>query len=439
MKETLDKLKEKYGKNWLEIVLMCAFLCVAVGLNASKIAESSQAVFGRNANGPEGAAGDASQEESEAETESGELSKETGTGEDSEAETEPEGQSAAAGAQGARLGQAKTKAGRETETEAEAVQEEGPAIKRLYDLMDVKVLEACAPVYPPKYYGLVQAQTRGSQEPQWAGQDLLTDTKKIPGAEGLVAYETAGENPARNFTLLRKMLENRIAEYEGDWSVYVKNLDTQESLTVNDRPMNSASIMKLFIMGAVYRAIEAGELERTDEVVQLLDNTIRVSDNDSANRLLYMLGDSDYEAGIRKVNEFIAAYGFSEMTIEYNGFNNDDVLFEEEKFNQVSARDCGKLLEDIYRRSWVSRRVSNEVENMLLGQSTRYKIPAGLPEGVSCGNKSGEMDLTENDAAIVYADNCDYILVVLSGNWTNGNAAISQIRSISELVYEFLN
>ena len=75
----------------------------------------------------------------------------------------------------------------------------------------------------------------------------------------------------------------------------------------------------------------------------------------------------------------------------------------------------------------------------MLNQNTRYKIPAGLPEGVSCGNKTGEMETTENDAAIVYAKDCDYILVVLSSDWNSKDQAISRIASMSEMVYEFLN
>ena len=110
-----------------------------------------------------------------------------------------------------------------------------------------------------------------------------------------------------------------------------------------------------------------------------------------------------------------------------------------EHFNQVTAKDCGKLLEDIYRRTWVSRGISNEIEDMLLAQQTRYKIPAGLPEGVLCGNKTGEMDATENDAAIIYAKDCDYILVVLSNVWSSKDQAITRIQSESSLVYDYLN
>jgi beta-lactamase class A len=166
---------------------------------------------------------------------------------------------------------------------------------------------------------------------------------------------------------------------------------------------------------------------------------ISVSDNESSNQLLYMLGRGSYQAGIDKVNAFIQEYGFSDMTMEYNGFENAATVMDSSHFNQVSAKDCGKLLEDVYRRVWVSRAASNEIEQMMLNQHTRYKIPRGLPDGVLCGNKTGEMDTTENDAAIIYSENCDYILVVLSSDWSSKDTAITRIATLSGIVYEFLN
>lgn len=239
--------------------------------------------------------------------------------------------------------------------------------------------------------------------------------------------------------VLELILEEEISGYDGDWSVYVKNLNTNEEFVINDRPMKSASVMKLFILGAVYRAFEEGELERSEETMSLVQNMITVSDNEASNALLYLLGNSSYERGIERVNEFIREYGFSDMTTEFNGFENSATVMDSSHFNQVAAKDCGKLLEDIYRRAWVDRDASNEIEEMLLNQHTRYKIPGGLPEGVLCGNKSGEMSTTENDAAIIYSDACDYILVVLSSDWYSKDEAILRISSLSRTVYEYLN
>ena len=56
-----------------------------------------------------------------------------------------------------------------------------------------------------------------------------------------------------------------------------------------------------------------------------------------------------------------------------------------------------------------------------------------------CGNKTGEMDTTENDAAIIYGKDCDYILVVLSSDWGSKDQAISRIAELSRITYQYLN
>ena len=262
---------------------------------------------------------------------------------------------------------------------------------------------------------------------------------ELPERFRLRGYTLPEIKPEKTMTGLEQVLAGQLSEYEGEWSVYVKNLSTDEAFVLNDQPMKSASVMKLFIMGTVYKAFECGELERTEEIMSLMNKMISYSDNASSNELLSRLGSGSYADGIEKVNAFIKEYGFSDMTMEYNGFDDSATILDPEHFNQVTAKDCGKLLEDIYRRIWVSRGVSNEIEDMLLAQQTRYKIPAGLPESVLCGNKTGEMDATENDAAIIYAKDCDYILVVLSNGWSSKDQAITRIQSVSSLVYDYLN
>ena len=64
---------------------------------------------------------------------------------------------------------------------------------------------------------------------------------------------------------------------------------------------------------------------------------------------------------------------------------------------------------------------------------------AKVSDGVSIGNKTGEMDQVENDVAIVYSPACDYILCVFSNNWSDKETALKQIQSISEEVYRFYN
>ena len=461
MKKILDKIEEKWGKNAAEILLTFVFVCVFAVLCGPQIIEDTKAVLGRNVNSPNEERDAATESETwesleseglseslEDETQQGiplntktedekvsgkETETEAATGKGTEEEA-VSGNKTEAGAANGKGTEEETVSGKEAEdkvvSEKETKKETSLKISEKEEGLEEGANEVL-----PKVYELKDSMTIARQQEllcRWA----RSRKDEIPEK----AYDKIMEGlPLESISVLEKMIENRIGQYDGEWSVYVKNLSTDESIVINDRPMKSASVMKLFIMGTVYTAFDDGSLERTEETMSLLDAMITASDNEASNQLLYLLGDSSYERGIEKVDEFIREYGFSDMTVEYNGFNNSSTVMDSSRFNQVSAKDCGKLLEDIYHRTWVTRKVSNEMEGLLLNQHTRYKIPAGLPEGVLCGNKTGDRDTTENDAAIIYGEACDYILVVLSSDWNSKDEAISRIASISAMVYGYLN
>ncbi len=409
IKNTFDKIWENCKKNRTAVLLLCVFCCVALIVNSRQIAQEVAVLQGNTV----------SEENAEDETE---LWTESETEYETECETEPETES-----EEMRL------------LKEEAAKREYRRILSLYGTEFRIPMKQRRTKYSEKKYRPVSWQVLNRQELRGyeiLSLDFLISQNLLPSDVDPEQITIPG---VKSFGQLKRLVEKEIAEYDGDWSVYVKNLSTDESFVLNDQPMKSASVMKLFIMGTVYKAFETGELERTDQTMELMHAMISYSDNPSSNELLYLLGNGSYEEGIAKVDAFIEAYGFSDMTVEYNGFNNPATNTSDKLYNQVAAKDCGKLLEDIYRRTWVNRAVSNEMEKMLLSQNTRYKIPAGLPDGILVGNKTGEMDTTENDAAIIYGPECDYILVVLSSDWSSKDEAIFRIRDISSLVYEYLN
>ena len=246
------------------------------------------------------------------------------------------------------------------------------------------------------------------------------------------------DEDGKNLEILKSSLTQMLDSYDGNWSVYVHNLTTDEAFVINDTPQRSASLMKLFILGAVFKAIDDGELTGSEETMSQLSNMITVSSNTAANALLYKLGDGDLASGIEKVNKYIEDEGYSSGTHEYNGFEDSDTILDPDHFNQVMASDIGDLLTRVYHRTFGSRTECNELEDWMLNQQTRYKIPAGLPVGTSVGNKTGETSDTENDAAVIYTQECDYILVVLSNSWSSKDTAQHEIQQISAKVYDYL-
>jgi beta-lactamase class A len=223
---------------------------------------------------------------------------------------------------------------------------------------------------------------------------------------------------------LASTLEAEIAPYGGDWAVYVRNLNNGTVINLGDQSLPSASVIKIFIAGAYLEAVEEGRLE--DTCADSLRCMITESDNSATNRII------DY-VGMDNINRFIEKYGFTETKLQRH------MLESSSRDNFSSARDAGICLAMIYDGNYVSAEASETMRNLLLQQERRGKIPAGLPSGTKCGNKTGELNYAENDAAIIWGPACDYVLVVFAGNISAPGTAQSQIRHLSTTVYEGMN
>lgn len=259
--------------------------------------------------------------------------------------------------------------------------------------------------------------------------------------------ESAGEELVEysdfvNMGELKRNLEKTIQGYDGEWAVYVKNLDTEESFSIQDKPMYSASMIKSFVMAAVYESMEKGRMARDTVIERLLEQMIAVSDNEAYNELVRRIGkDNSFSKGTDWVNAWLTVNDYEDTGCHHTlapsvSASAGDGTGER---NVTSVSDCGKLLESIYREECVSKEASQEMENLLLDQQNRTKIPAGVPDGILVANKTGETDTQTHDMAIVWGESHTYILCVMSSGFKNEGTAITHVGEISRQVYETLN
>lgn len=214
-----------------------------------------------------------------------------------------------------------------------------------------------------------------------------------------------------------------------EWAVTVKECTNGNMTVINDQKMIAASLIKLYIMGAVYESYENLCQRNGEEYIdQLLTSMITVSDNEAANCLVRLLGQGDEEAGKQAVNVFC-------VTNNYTSSNMGRMLLETgtDKENYTSSQDCVKFLWDIYQDVFPH---SQDMLELLKTQERTGKIPAGIPDGVETANKTGELENVENDAAIVWAGEHPYIVCIMSSNLQNASEARDRIVSMSEQIYE---
>jgi len=221
---------------------------------------------------------------------------------------------------------------------------------------------------------------------------------------------------------------NTIASYPGKWSVYFCNVDSGSNFVVNDWRMWSASVLKLYVMAAVMEAIEKGEINDSYEIQSELREMIAVSSNSAWNRLYNILGHGSTSAGHEKLNAFCRTHDYP----------NSGHLFLFSPYNTTSAKDTGLFLLRVMQGTNVSEAAaSKQMLSLLKAQQRTWKIPSGVPFGVTTANKTGELygnTPVENDAAIVFSPAGTYILVVLTER-----GSVVNVRRLSTLVYNYFN
>jgi len=220
----------------------------------------------------------------------------------------------------------------------------------------------------------------------------------------------------------------------GTWGVYAKNLTSNSvKVNINNQKLQSASLIKLFIMATAFEEIEKGTLEKS-QVIDDIRVMINRSDNDATNRMIDKLANTSGLSGFDKINNYLVTHGYNATEIHRKMLaspTNGD--------NYTSVVDVGNLLESMYRGTCVSKDASQEMIEILKSQTLTSKIPAGVPSGVETANKTGELSNVENDAAIVYKESSHYILVVMSNNVNDTAAARNNIKEISSKVYNMMS
>lgn len=253
---------------------------------------------------------------------------------------------------------------------------------------------------------------------------------------------TFTDNSDSSMDNLLNQVQSLLPTDNGTWSVYVCNLAKNTDGAINDQQMQAASLIKLYIMGAVYEDYDSlSSTYGKDTLDNALNSMITVSDNNAANTLVNYLGVGDDAAGMARVNKFCQDHGYTSTSMGRlllaDNSNGD---------NYTSVKDCGKFLKTIYQ---TDKGVSTEdtlagaeyMYHLLKMQTRTNKITAQMPDGVKVANKTGELDNVENDAGIIYdtAKGIDLVVCFMSQDLNDTAAAQSVIAQDSRMIYGYYN
>ena len=264
------------------------------------------------------------------------------------------------------------------------------------------------------------------------------DTDTTLDEEVTSSIEEKKENELEDLAYL---LDNASLEVRGEnskVSYYVKNLKTGDEIIKNNSKMYSASLIKLFVLGSLYNEINNGLITFTDEIKKKTEDMITKSDNDATNELCTIIGQGNQELGFEKITAFSKDIG-CEFTQQKNDLQATRP-YPIPVGNFTSVKDCGIVLEKIYNGEFINKEFSDMALDLLKRQQRREKIPKGVGEGVVVANKTGETSKAQNDVAIVFSPNCDYILCIMINDHKNTwDEACEIVSKLSKITYDYLN
>jgi beta-lactamase class A len=254
---------------------------------------------------------------------------------------------------------------------------------------------------------------------------------------------------------------SRIARnLEGEIGIYARTLANTAPLATYNASMRfpTASIIKVLIMTTAYVLEERhpGILQqrivyRSSELIggsdfldsaaegstytvhQLIVPMITVSDNTAANLLMTHLGMAEINAVARRAGMTHTRLARHFMDYSAIAHHNDNIS---------TPGDMGRLLYLIERGSHegiptiVSPERCRAMLGIMLRQTDRDGIPAALPHGVAVANKTGELDGTRNDIAVIDPFGQSPIIVaIMTKNLQNYYDAYDAIHAMTRSVY----
>jgi beta-lactamase class A len=274
------------------------------------------------------------------------------------------------------------------------------------------------PIPPPPRSLSLRGSTESKAEP----------TKAMTRSTADPAFTATGALAARLKAVIDDALARGVTHRVG---IAVYDLATGQAVGLNaSTAFRPASVIKLAVLVAAYRARGGMTAAQFDRLRPDLQRMITVSDNAATRRLVRRLGP-------RQVNAAIRAVGIRQFRVGESG-SREWVL----QGSRAAPADTALLLAKIARREVVSRAACDEMLALLGAQQRRGRIPAGLPASPDLwvGNKTGTLNGVVNDVGIVLEPprGIGYTLAVFTSGTRSESAGEQLLADLSAAVYGYM-
>ena len=261
---------------------------------------------------------------------------------------------------------------------------------------------------------------------------------------------------------LQNKLEETIQGFNGDIGIYVKNLRTGKTVSINaDTVFPTASIVKVPILIGVMDKIQKGELGYDSTIIYKDSLLYEGSDilgsfkNDEKillkKVLMLMLTTSDNTASLwlqnlagkgTRINEILDSLGlvYTRVNSRTPGRENNRTQYG---WGQTTPKEMGIIFEKIYRNEIYS---AAACDRMMRSLGRNYwdlnEAISQIPPYIEVFSKNGCVNAVRSEVLLVNAPHNPYILCIFTKNnkdtqWNHNNEAWTMARKISLMLWRY--
>lgn len=229
-------------------------------------------------------------------------------------------------------------------------------------------------------------------------------------------YDKTGEKTKQEVDFdieeIQSQVQKVLSKYDGDISVYFKDLRTEQSFYINPKNMYPCCMIKVPALIKIFQEIENGNIDYAAHATEI-EQMITISSNTAYNNLAALLGGGNGIFGLYQINQMCIEQGL-ENTELHHGLLPGENFFTDGGANTSNPKDIGILFEKLYKKEIISDKACQDMISILKACEDRDEIQAGLDKGIEFAHKTGAADLLYHDGGIVYLPGRDYILVIFS-------------------------
>lgn len=296
-----------------------------------------------------------------------------------------------------------------------------------------------------------------------ASRDALVAALARPAER--VVHLAVVETPAPplDIAALGTLLQARLDQFPGIASAWLHFLPTGEEVAINaDVAYAGTSTLKIPIVTQLYRKLDAPpDLDTT----KIISETMELSGNFTANLMLGIIGDGNWDAGVRVMNQAFKTLGMKNtfMATPYDrklavdphivteANSRTDLNTRPDPYMQTTPRDIGSSLQMLvacsqgggaliaaYDDQITPAECQQALDFMKLNEMDELLV-GGLPEGAKAVHKHGYVPDTHGDVAAIWGPAGPYVLTVFlyRPTWLEWHISNPTMQDIARATWNF--